>query len=113
MRWSLTAWTRSSWLRKRLEDDSPDPVREMAKAFAERLMSAEADALCGAGYGERSPERVNSRNGYRRRELDTRARHHGPGGPQAERGQLLPELAPRARAGGPKGRSPRWSASAT
>ena len=37
------------------------------------LMSAEADALCGAGYGERSQGRVNSRNGYRQRELDTRA----------------------------------------
>ena len=29
------------------------------------LVSAEADAVCGAGYGERSPEWVNSRNGYR------------------------------------------------
>jgi putative transposase len=26
-------------------------------------MSAEADAICGAGYGERSADRVNSRNG--------------------------------------------------
>jgi transposase-like protein len=37
------------------------------------LMSAEADAVCGAEYGERSPERVNTRNGYRPREFDTRA----------------------------------------
>ena len=36
-------------------------------------MSAEADAVCGAGYGERSDERINSRNGYRAREWDTRA----------------------------------------
>jgi hypothetical protein len=35
-------------------------------------MSAEADALCGAEYGASSPERVNVRNGYRQRELDTR-----------------------------------------
>lgn len=28
-------------------------------------MGAEAEALCGAAYGERSPERVNTRNGYR------------------------------------------------
>ena len=34
---------------------------------------AEADALCGAPYGARSDERVNSRNGYRSREWDTRA----------------------------------------
>jgi transposase-like protein len=37
------------------------------------LMSAEADAVCGAEYGERSPERVNIGNGYRPREFDTRA----------------------------------------
>ncbi|BBX82143.1 hypothetical protein MAUB_00160 [Mycolicibacterium aubagnense] len=36
-------------------------------------MGAEADALCGAGYGERSAERTNSRNGYRHRQFDTRA----------------------------------------
>jgi transposase-like protein len=45
----------------------------MVKTFAEALMSAEADAVCGAGYGERSEARVNSRNGYRQREWDTRA----------------------------------------
>ena len=36
-------------------------------------MSAEADQLCGAEYGERSDERDNHRNGYRAREWDTRA----------------------------------------
>jgi Transposase, Mutator family len=61
------------WLRKHLDADGTDVVREMVRSFADWLMSAEADALCGAGYGERSPERVNSRNGYRPRELDTRA----------------------------------------
>ena len=35
-------------------------------------MGAEADALCGAGYGQRSAERTNSRNGYRHRRFDTR-----------------------------------------
>jgi transposase-like protein len=45
----------------------------MVKTMAEALMSAEADAVCGAGYGERSAERVNHRNGYRAREWDTRA----------------------------------------
>lgn len=35
-------------------------------------MSAEADAVCGAGYGERAPERVNPRNGYPHRDFDTR-----------------------------------------
>jgi len=36
------------------------------------LMSAEADAICGAPYGASSPERTNVRNGYRPREFDTR-----------------------------------------
>jgi transposase-like protein len=60
-------------LREQLESASPDMLRAMVKTFADALMSAEADAVCGAGYGERSPERVNSRNGYRGREWDTRA----------------------------------------
>ncbi len=36
-------------------------------------MSAEADVVCGAPYGEVSPDRVNRRNGYRTRRWDTRA----------------------------------------
>jgi transposase-like protein len=55
----------SGWLRKQLEEASPDLLRAMVRDFAEALMGAEADALCGAPYGERSPERVNRRNGYR------------------------------------------------
>jgi transposase-like protein len=45
----------------------------MLERLASELMGAEADALCGAPYGERSPERVNQRNGYRTRRWDTRA----------------------------------------
>jgi transposase-like protein len=52
---------------------SPDVLQAMIKTFAQAVMSAEADAICGAAYGQRSDERVNSRNGYRQREWDTRA----------------------------------------
>jgi putative transposase len=52
---------------------SPDLLREMIKGFAQRMMDAGVETICGAGYGEVSPERVNSRNGYRAREWDTRA----------------------------------------
>ncbi len=45
---------------------SPDLLRAMIKTFADALMSAEADALCNAEYGQVSDERVNHRNGYRR-----------------------------------------------
>ena len=43
----------SVWLRKQLEETSPDLLRAMVKEFAEALMGADADAVCGAGYGER------------------------------------------------------------
>ena len=52
---------------------SPDVLREMVRAFAQKMMDAEVEVACGAGYGEVSPNRVNSRNGYRPREWDTRA----------------------------------------
>ena len=52
---------------------SPDLLREMIRAFAQKMMDAEVETACGAGYGEVSPNRVNSRNGYRPREWDTRA----------------------------------------
>lgn len=61
-----------AWLRKQLETDDNDLLREMVRSFAEGLMGAEADAVCGAPYGEASPQRTNRRNGYRRRRWDTR-----------------------------------------
>ena len=61
-----------SWLRKQLETDDNDLLREMVRSFAEELMGAEADGVCGADYGEVSSERVNRRNGYRSRRWDTR-----------------------------------------
>ncbi len=45
----------------------------MLTTFIDTLMSAEADAVCGAEYGTRSAERTNVRNGYRHRDFDTRA----------------------------------------
>lgn len=63
----------AGFLREQLESASPDLLRQMVKTFADALMSAEADAVCGAEYGQRSDERTNSRNGYRPREWDTRA----------------------------------------
>ena len=45
----------------------------MVASLANAMMSAQADQVCGAGYGQRSGGRVNQRNGYRTREWDTRA----------------------------------------
>ncbi len=56
-----------------LASASPDVLREMIREFAQRMMDADVEVACNAGYGEVTPDRVNSRNGYRRREWDTRA----------------------------------------
>src|SRR3712207_3538102 len=61
------------FLHEQLARASPDLLRQMLTTFINTLMSAEADAVCGAAYGARSPERTNTRNGYRSREFDTRA----------------------------------------
>jgi transposase-like protein len=63
----------AQFLHEHLTAASPDLLRELLSTFIDVLMSAEADAVCGAEFGERSPERVNTRNGYRRRDFDTRA----------------------------------------
>ena len=62
-----------AWMAEQLSQASPDLLRQMVQIFAEALMSADADAVCGAGYGQRSPDRRNIRNGYRWRGWDTRA----------------------------------------
>jgi putative transposase len=58
---------------EQLQQAEPDVLRSMLTAFVQALMSADADAACGADYGSRSPDRTNRRNGYRPREWDTRA----------------------------------------
>lgn len=60
------------WLRNQLEAEGNDLLREMVRSFAQGLMSAEADVVCGAPWGQQSPDRVNRRNGYRTRRWDTR-----------------------------------------
>src|SRR3954467_865178 len=61
------------FLHEQLAQASPDLLRQMLTTFINTLMSAEADAVCGAEYGTRSAERTNHRNGYRPRGFDTRA----------------------------------------
>jgi len=89
-----------TWLRKHLEEDGSDLLREMIREFAAQLMAAEAQGLCNAGYGEVSTERVNLRNGYRPREIDTRVGTIEVAIPKLRRGSYFPEwlLEPRRRA---------------
>jgi putative transposase len=61
-----------AFLANALERNDPDLLQSMMQQFLNTLMSAEASALCNAGFGEVTDERVNSRNGYRQRPFDTR-----------------------------------------
>jgi len=70
---------------------SPDLLRAMVQAFAEALMGADADALCGAPYGQPSADRVNYRNGYRQRRWDTRAGTIDLAIPRLRAGSYFPE----------------------
>ena len=61
-------------LRGLLEKSSDaDLLREMIGFTAERLMALEVEGLAGAAHGERTPERITQRNGYRDRVWETRA----------------------------------------
>jgi len=81
----------AQFLTEQLDQASPDLLRDLLTTFVNALLSAQADAVCGAGYGERSPDRVNSRNGYRHRDLDTRVGTLDVAVPKLRTGSLYPE----------------------
>ena len=78
-------------LEEQLAQASPDLLREMLGAFINTLLSAEADSVCGADYGQVSPGRVNRRNGYRHRDFDTRAGTIDVAIPKLRQGSYFPE----------------------
>ena len=81
----------AQFLTEQLDQASPDLLRDLLSTFVNALLSAQADAVCGAGYGERSSERVNSRNGYRHRDLDTRVGTLDVAIPKLRQGSLYPD----------------------
>jgi putative transposase len=81
----------AQFLHEHLAQASPDLLRQMLTTFVNSLLSAEADTVCGAAYGASSPERVNSRNGYRYRDFDTRAGTLDVAIPKLRTGTYFPE----------------------
>ncbi len=87
-----------------LVEKSPDTdlLREMIGFAAHRLMELEVEGLTGAGHGERSPDRITQRNGYRERDWETRAGTVELRIPKLRRRKLLPGF-PGAAADGREG----------
>ena len=79
-------------LRKRGSDGDVDFLREALRVLVEGIMDAEVSARIGAGYGERSPERVTHRNGYRSRPWDTRVGTMDLRIPKLREGSYFPSL---------------------
>jgi putative transposase len=76
-----------------------DVLRQMVQFMAQRLMELDVEGRCGAGYDEKSTERINSRNGYRDRTWDTRAGSVELKIPKLRQGSYFPEfLEPRRTA---------------
>jgi transposase-like protein len=79
------------FLHEQLASASPDLLRQMLATFIGALMGAEAEAICGAPYGLPSPDRTNSRNGYRHRDFDTRAGTVDVAIPKLRSGSYFPD----------------------
>ena len=87
------------WICKRLEQADGDLLKSLLQGVIQELMSAEADAMCGADYGKRSDGRVNCRNGYRERPWDSRVGSMVLKLPKLRQGSYFPAwlLEPRKR----------------
>jgi putative transposase len=76
-----------------------DLLRDMIQYVAQKMMEFDAEGLCAAAYGERSPERTNSRNGYRERLWQTRAGAVELKIPKLRKGSYFPGFLEPRRAG--------------
>jgi hypothetical protein len=86
-----------------LEAASPDLLREMIKGFAQRMMDADVEVRCNAGYGEVTPERGEQPQRLPAAGVGHPGRDDRAGDPQAAAGLVLPGVpgapAPRGTGG--------------
>ena len=82
----------TTYLDDLLAQASPDLMRQMLQGFINQILSAQADTVCGAEYGVASTERVNHRNGYRHRDLDTRVGTIDVAVPKLRHGAFFPDV---------------------
>jgi putative transposase len=86
-------------LLSKAETAGADWLREGVRVLAQALMEAEVSSQIGAEHGQRTPDRVTHRNGYRPREWDTRVGTVDLQIPRLRQGSYLPcWLEPRRRA---------------
>jgi putative transposase len=86
-------------LLRKAEGADVDFLREGVRTLAQALMELEVSAQIGAEHGQRSPERVTHRNGYRPRDWDTRVGTVELQIPKLRQGSYFPSLLePRRRA---------------
>lgn len=74
-----------------LADSSPDLMRQLLQTMINALLSADADVVVGAEWGQPSPQRTAQRNGYRHRDLDTRLGTIDVQIPKLRQGSYFPE----------------------
>ncbi|WJY62207.1 Transposase, Mutator family [Corynebacterium atrinae] len=81
----------TTYLDDLLSQASPDLMREMLQSFINQILSTQADQVCGADYATTSDARVNVRNGYRHRDLDTRVGTVDVAVPKLRTGSFFPD----------------------
>ncbi len=81
----------TAYLEELLTQASPDLMRQMLTDFINQILSAQADTVCGADYATVSPQRTNTRNGYRHRCLDTRVGSIDVAIPKLRHGAFFPD----------------------
>ena len=79
-------------LRKRAMDADMDFLREAMGVLVQAIMEAEVVGKTGAGYGERTADRLTQRNGYRLRPWDTRVGTLDLHIPKLREGSYFPSL---------------------